>query len=181
VVKHLLKYPSCSDNCIYLRFRLHKVSLQCFLNLHQFLRVLEVWFFFIKYYFIVILAFKSKHFPKQILSPFNTVNSFFREHFQCANRNLLVLFRIILTCIRFSFEWNYALYMSFWSKCSRVNEWHSPTHTSLINVNSCLNAIKSISNYWLSFKEWLWIDMRCLLMNSVHPCINMVLQRRVYY
>jgi hypothetical protein len=80
------------------------------------------------------LTLQCKQMTKYVFRPFHAMQCLFRKHLQRAVRNLSVVFRVILTSIRFCLIWNDNLNMPFRSKSATVNQWNSCSHTLCINV-----------------------------------------------
>ena len=65
----------------------------------------------------------GKEFAKLVASPLDTVKCLLGEHFERAMRNLIVIFRVILTSITFRLVWKNNLNVAFWSKCTTLKQW----------------------------------------------------------
>ena len=107
------------------------------------------------------------------------MNSFFREHFKGAMRNLCFIVGIILTAIILSFIRHNYLNMTFRAKSPTLEKRYFVLDASFIHILSCSHVIKSISNYFSAFKELIIVDFFSFLANLVQPCMYMALKPRV--
>lgn len=104
----------------------------------------------------------------------------FREHFQCAVRNLCFLWGISLIPIVLCQMRNDNLHMAFRTKSSTLEQWLLICNTPWININSSFDVVQSISNNSLLLEEFIRVDIFCLLANSIQSGRNMSLQVRVH-
>ena len=65
----------------------------------------------------------GKELTKLVASPLDTVKCLFREHLERAMRNLVVIFRVILTTVAFCLIWQNDLNVAFRSKCTTLEQW----------------------------------------------------------
>jgi hypothetical protein len=84
---------------------------------------------------------------EKVSGPLNTVKSLFREHFESAMWNFVVILRVFLRSVAFSEEGEDNLDMTFRSKSPTFYKWSLGSHTSLVHILPGSHIVKSISNY----------------------------------
>lgn len=73
-------------------------------------------------YFFQCFRIQCKNFAKNISAPLDTMDGFFREHFQCAMRNLIFFSWISLISIVLGFMGNYHLNVALRSQSSAFEQ-----------------------------------------------------------
>lgn len=104
----------------------------------------------------------------------------FREHFQSTMRNFTLLNRIVLTSITFSKIGNNNLNMTFWSKSTRLKQWHFILYASLVYIPSGSHIIQGIGNQGQTFKELVGENIFCGIWDSFSKRSNMILERWIH-
>ena len=136
-LEFLARFLYTSIVCLWSLFT-HLDDLLCsLLNLD----VSKIFVFACKKKLVVALRVQGEPVAKKIFRPLDTVEGFFRKHFQGAVRYLCVGLGILLRRVRLCFEGNNNLNMALRTKGAAVDHGNSRLDALIVDIESRLNVV----------------------------------------